>query len=100
MNHAVALSKEHAERAKSALGLLPESREKQALLMMADFVSQEDQVGLQREKHVQSRATPRRCAVLECSLRSRRRRARSRRRTPGRPVYRCAQSEERESPSE
>ena len=56
MNHAVALSKEHAERAKSALGLLPESREKQALLMMADFVSQEDQVGLQREKYVQSRA--------------------------------------------
>ena len=56
LNHAVALSKEHAERAKSALGLLPESREKQALLMMADFVSQEDQVGLQREKYVQSRA--------------------------------------------
>ena len=38
------------------MGLLPESREKQALLMMADFVSQEDQVGLQREKYVQSRA--------------------------------------------
>ena len=56
LNHAVALSKEHAERAKNALGLLPESREKQALLMMADFVSQEDQVGLQREKYVQSRA--------------------------------------------
>lgn len=49
--HAVALSKKHADAAKAALSVLPDSREKRALGMMADFVSQEDQVGLQRAKY-------------------------------------------------
>ena len=49
------LSKHYADVAKEALAVLPHSTEREALFTMADYVSQEDQLGLQREKYIQAR---------------------------------------------
>ena len=53
---AQALSTERAAAAKVALAPLPESPAKAALLRMADFVCEPDQLGLQREKYIAAEA--------------------------------------------
>ena len=57
------LSKHYSNRAKAALAPLPDSPEKAALFMMADFVAQDDQTGLQREKYIAANAKKRRAAA-------------------------------------
>lgn len=63
LDRARRMARDYSDAAKAALGPLPASDEKAALLMMADFVAQDDQTGLQREKYIAAAAKKRRAAV-------------------------------------
>ena len=56
LEQAVARARAHANAAEAALDILPDSREKDALLTMLDYVASRDQRGLQREKYIQQQA--------------------------------------------